>query len=157
MWSQNPKLLASSMSVHWAMHYLWLTCMQWSTAARRRLGKTRVWWYEPISTICWGRKSYQIVNIFWCFFVCLHAQSLQLYPTLCDPMDCSPPGSSIHGILQARVLEWVPFPSPEDLPDQESNLGLLHYGQILYPLSHQGRLYVYIHTYIHTHICQTLV
>ena len=31
----------------------------------------------------------------------------QLYPTLCDPMDCSPPGSSIHWILQARILEWV--------------------------------------------------
>ena len=30
-----------------------------------------------------------------------------LCPTLCDPMDCSPPGSFIHGILQARVLEWV--------------------------------------------------
>ena len=37
--------------------------------------------------------------------------------TLCDPMDCSPPGSSIHGISQARVLEWLPFPSPGDLPD----------------------------------------
>ena len=31
----------------------------------------------------------------------------QLSPTLCDPMDCSPPGSSVHGILQARILEWV--------------------------------------------------
>ena len=31
----------------------------------------------------------------------------QLCPTLCDPMDCSLPGSSLHGILQARVLEWV--------------------------------------------------
>ena len=30
--------------------------------------------------------------------------------TLCDPMDCSPPGSSVHGILQARTLEWVPIP-----------------------------------------------
>ena len=30
----------------------------------------------------------------------------QLCPTLCDPVDCSPPGSSIHGIFQARVLEW---------------------------------------------------
>ena len=36
----------------------------------------------------------------------------QLCPTLSDPMDCSPPGSSIHGIFQARVLEWVPLPSP---------------------------------------------
>ena len=31
----------------------------------------------------------------------------QLCPTLCDPVDCGPPGSSIHGILQARILEWV--------------------------------------------------
>ena len=31
----------------------------------------------------------------------------QSYPTLCDPVDCSLPGSSVHGILQARVLEWV--------------------------------------------------
>ena len=31
----------------------------------------------------------------------------QLCPTLSDPVDCSPPGSSIHGILQARILEWV--------------------------------------------------
>ena len=34
----------------------------------------------------------------------------QLCPTLCDPMDCSPPGSSVHGILQARALEWVAMP-----------------------------------------------
>ena len=31
----------------------------------------------------------------------------QSFPTLCDPVDCSPPGSSVHGILQARILEWV--------------------------------------------------
>ena len=31
----------------------------------------------------------------------------QSCPTLCDPMDCSPPGSCVHGILQARILEWV--------------------------------------------------
>ena len=37
--------------------------------------------------------------------------SLQSCPTLCDPMDCSPPGSSVHGILQARILEWVAMPS----------------------------------------------
>ena len=35
----------------------------------------------------------------------------QLCPTLCDPMDCSPPGSSVHGILQARTLELVAMPS----------------------------------------------
>ena len=34
-----------------------------------------------------------------------------------DPLDCSPPGSSVHGIIQARILEWVAFPSPGDLPN----------------------------------------
>ena len=36
----------------------------------------------------------------------IESEVAQLCPTLSDPMDCSPPGSSIHGILQARVLEW---------------------------------------------------
>ena len=40
----------------------------------------------------------------------------QLCPTLCDPMDSSPPVSSVHGILQVRMLEW-PFPSPGDDSD----------------------------------------
>ena len=35
-------------------------------------------------------------------------------PTLCDPMDCGPPGSSVHGILQARVLEWLAIPSSRE-------------------------------------------
>ena len=38
---------------------------------------------------------------------CVHDQMLQSCLTLCDPMDCSPPDSSVHGILQARILEWV--------------------------------------------------
>ena len=49
-------------------------------------------------------------------FLCAYSVS-QSCPILCDPMDCSPPGSSVQGILQARALEWVPFPSPGDLPD----------------------------------------
>ena len=35
------------------------------------------------------------------------SEATQLCPTLSDPMDCSPPGSSVHGIFQARVLEWA--------------------------------------------------
>ena len=37
----------------------------------------------------------------------MQAKSVQSYPTLCDPMDSSPLGSSVHGIFQARILEWV--------------------------------------------------
>ena len=39
------------------------------------------------------------------------AQTLQSCPVLCNPMDCTPPGSSIHGILQAGILEWIAMPS----------------------------------------------
>ena len=41
------------------------------------------------------------------FFNLSWSEVAQSCPTLCDPMDCSPPGSSVHGIFQARVLEWV--------------------------------------------------
>ena len=49
-------------------------------------------------------------------YVGMHAKLLQSCPTLCDPMDCSPPGSSVHGILQARILEWVDMPSSRGSP-----------------------------------------
>ena len=42
---------------------------------------------------------------------CMCAKALQSCLTLCDPMDCSLPGSSVHGILQARILEWVAMSS----------------------------------------------
>ena len=42
--------------------------------------------------------------------VCVCVLVTQLCPTLCDPMNCSPPGFSVHGILQARILEWIAIP-----------------------------------------------
>ena len=45
---------------------------------------------------------------------CLVTES---YQTLCDSIDCSPPGSSVHGISQARILVWVAIPFSRDLPD----------------------------------------
>ena len=56
------------------------------------------------------------------FYVCA-----QLYLTICDPMDYSPSGSSVRGILQARILEWVAMPPPGDLPDALHLLHLLHW------------------------------
>ena len=53
-------------------------------------------------------------------------------------MDCSLLGSFVRGILQARILEWVSFPFPGDLPDSGMNLGFLHCRWLLYHLSHQG-------------------
>ena len=67
----------------------------------------------------------------------------QLCPTLSDPMDCSLPGSSVHGIFQARVLEWVAIafsiPSPWGLP----NSGIKHRSSALQvdslPVEPQGK------------------
>ena len=56
--------------------------------------------------LCWGN--------FWklfCVCVCVCVLVIQWCPTLCNPMDYSPPGSSVHGVLQARILEWVTMPS----------------------------------------------
>ena len=61
-----------------------------------------------------GVKQGPISNTAWAY---LHAQSLQSCPTLCDPMDCSPPDSSVHGILQARILSGLQCPPPGGLPD----------------------------------------
>ena len=47
-----------------------------------------------------------ISKLNWTWYLHCPAKSLQPYPTLCDPMDCSPSGSSVHGILQTRILEW---------------------------------------------------
>ena len=72
----------------------------------------------PVQYLCdcvtWSRlrsvetSSYQLQN--------MHAKSLQSCLTLCDPVDYSPPGSSISGILQQEYLSGLPFPPPGDLP-----------------------------------------
>ena len=63
----------------------------------------------------------------------------QLCLTFWDPMNCSSHDSSVHGILQARILEWVAIPFSKGIyPTQGSNPGLLHCRQILYHLSYQG-------------------
>ena len=73
---------------------------------------------------------------------CMHAKSLQSCPTLCDPMDCSPPASSVHGILQARILEWAAISSSGGLPTQGSKtclLCLLLWQAVSLPLEPSGK------------------
>ena len=70
-----------------------------------------VWWLQSALTVscsrCWmtfpsSWLKTKGVNVLWCW--CSVAQSCS---SLCDPMDCSSPGSSVHGVLQARIVEWV--------------------------------------------------
>ena len=75
-------------------------------------------------------------NDTWDFYQLLKATRSR--PTLCNPMDCGPPGSSVPGILQARIQEWVAIPfSWRILLIQVLNWGLLRYWMILYHPSHR--------------------
>ena len=57
-----------------------------------------------------SRQTYRFWHQVWVWMVSSVVLVAQSYPTLCNPMDCSLPGSSVHGILQARILEWIAIP-----------------------------------------------
>ena len=67
------------------------------------------------------------------------AKLLQSCPPLCNPIDGSPPGSSVHGILQARILEWVAIPFSRRFSQARDRTQVSCTGRwILYHLSHEG-------------------
>ena len=92
-------------------------------------------------------------------YVCISIHGLVTHLRLwfishsCSPMDCSPPGSSVHGISQVRILEWVAisFSRGSSRPWDQTciscvTVGLLHCWWILYQLRHQG-------SPLHLHCC----
>ena len=80
--------------------------------------------------------------IFVCGVRCVHAKSLQLCPALCDPVDHSLPGSSVHGILQARMLEWfaISFFKGSYQPRGQTSISYFYWigEQVLWPLVPPG-------------------
>ena len=98
---------------------------------------------------CWGILFYFALD------ACVYAKSLQSCPTLCELMNHSPTGSYVHGILQARILEWVAL----DTKGQSSILFQLLYLPSFHKVS-QGtharvHTHIHIHTHTHTHTPQT--
>ena len=94
------KLPGNAMVLIWASHIEWWGIRHQSTDVK--------WIY----TLGGQEKG---IDIIWSVIdVCMYTWSC---PTLCDPMDCSPPGSSDHGIFQVRYRTGFPFPTPDDLPD----------------------------------------
>ena len=80
------------------------------------------------------RKSWVITELPGTLKESLKVKVVQSCPTLCDPMDC------VHGIHQAKILEWAAFPfSRGSFPTQGLNPGLPHCRRILYQLTHKGR------------------
>ena len=66
---------------------------------------------------------YNIFKLHPCF-ASVHAQWLQSCPILCDPMDCSPPGSSVPESLQGRILDWVAMPSSRGSSQPRDQVGV---------------------------------
>ena len=87
---------------------------------------------------------------------CVCVLVAQSCPTLCDPMDCSLLDSSVHGIFQAGILEWVAIPSPGDLSDP----GIIHGSPILHEYSLASEpsriLYHYVMPFFHCSRCFTV-
>ena len=85
---------------------------------------------EQIVISCLKRYSKNVRD---CVCVCFgkyesESVSCSVYLTLCEPMDCSPPGSSVRGIVQARILEWAAIPFSRGIfPFQGSSPGLLRW------------------------------
>ena len=77
---------------------------------------------------------------------CVCTKSLQLCLTLCDPVGSSRPGSSVHGILQARILERVAMPSSRGSSQPRHRTQVSHIADGFFRLSHQGSPYVSIIT-----------
>ena len=83
-----------------------------------------------LNIMCIHKNQNSCKKIFFSSLNLCCAKSLQLYLPLYDPVDCCPPGSSVHGILQARILQWVTMSSSRGSShprDQTHLLSLLHW------------------------------
>ena len=104
---------------------------------------------------------YRFMNIFIYVYLTLKqflfyqksTKSRQSCPTLCNPMDCSPPGSSVHGISQARILEWVAMPSSRGSSCPRIKPTSLHWQVDSLPLRHQISLVIKLNTTTIIHCC----
>ena len=94
--------------------------------------------YHCISSLLKHLVGTELVSTHW---ICCYSVAKSC-PTPCGPVDCSPPGSSVHEDFQAKILQWVAFSfSGVIFPTQELNLPLLHWQLDSSPPSHQGSLF----------------
>ena len=109
-------LVNTLLTVIWLVWFEVLSTLEFDLHLRRR--SHPVWWLMLQTDLnhgfswvnSWKKLALGEVSVYHSA-LCVRAELLQPCPTLCNPVDCSPPGFSVHGILQARILEWVAMPS----------------------------------------------
>ena len=116
-------LLSQGNKFYQPPEWAWNQIFPWASTRERSLADTlTVASWHPKQRTRWAMPgllthgNWKPTNVFkmWSSSGPICAQSC---PTLYDPLNCSSPGSSVHGIFQPRILEWAAIPPPEDLPD----------------------------------------
>ena len=101
------------------LHLLLIYHWGWEYGLNMLYGTVEAFWYQGVGKHISSFKPCQTQGVtsyllgWFCIFIRhwkVKVKVAQLCPTLCDPMDCSHPGFSVYGILQARILEWVAVP-----------------------------------------------
>ena len=122
-------------------NYCFLTCIQISHEARKVVWYSHLFQNFPQFVVIHTVKGKTLFVII-IMPACMSAKSFQLCTILYDPKDCSPPGSSVHGILKGRLLEWVAMPSSKGSSDpgiEPGLLCLLHWQAGSLPLAPPGK------------------
>ena len=151
------KVCSLSLCIWGFFQWILLSPLSWTCGVGRSICAAQLeWWAEAglsgvtpkdflMLSLAWQQEVLGVASVCVCVCVCVYthmkvtALVTRLCLTLCDPMDCSPSGSSVHEILQARILEWVAISLLQRIfPTERLNLALPHCRQILYHLSHQG-------------------
>ena len=142
-WTEKPSGLQSIGSQRVRHYWSDLTCRHTHTHTH-----THIYIHIYMHTyICIHTHIYTYI----CMCMCKVTQS---YLTLCDPVDCSPPGSSVHGILQARILEWIAmsFSSRSSQPRDRTQVSCIAGRRFILWATGEA-IYMYTHTYPHICMC----
>ena len=102
--SSNPEQL-------WFLYLLTLLCLPLSRPLVKHSKMVRLFPSSSLREFLFRGSLFSHYSFIFSIFPCMHAQS---YLTVCDSMDCSPTGTSVHGIFQARILEWVAISSSRE-------------------------------------------
>ena len=89
-----------------------------------------------------------------CIYLCDLCLVAQSCPTLCNPVDCSPPGSSVHGIIQAGILEWVAMPSSTGSSQARDPTQVSHIAGEFFTVWATRGVHIYVYMYVNVYMYQ---